>query len=197
MNHIEASMLSNKEWTKLRDNFHIKNVGMKKDLASKILFEVDDILKDLNIEYFLSCGTALGFKREGDFIDWDDEIDLDIKSEYFVPNFNLINNKFLSHEFIVRPLFRGKTSKTRIFKKGIKVAIGSIYDNNKGFRCDFSQKFPSKFYHNPEKISYNDRFFPVPSPIEDYLEFYYGDWKVPIKSYNISDYLNKDKKWKL
>lgn len=197
MNHIEASMLSNKEWAKLRNNFHIKNKGMKKSLASKVLFEVDDILKNLNIEYFLSCGTALGFKREGDFIDWDDEIDLDIKSEHFIPNFNIINNKFLEYGFIVRPLFRGKTSKNRIFKEGIKVAIGAIYNDNNGFRCDLSQKFPSKFYHKPEKIKYKNRLFPVPSPIEEYLTFYYGDWKTPIKSYDINDYLNKNKEWKI
>tara|TARA_R100001129_G_C5199649_1_gene213423 strand:- start:124 stop:636 length:513 start_codon:yes stop_codon:yes gene_type:complete len=169
---------------------------MDPENAAEILFEVDDILKSLNIKYYLACGTALGFYRDGNFIPWDDEIDIEILSETFVPILKELREKFISSGFIARATYRGKTSKMPIFKKGVKVALCSVYDNGAGFHCDLNQKFPSKFYENPEEFTFKERKFTMPGPIADYLSFYYGDWQTVIKSYDVNEYLNKNRQWK-
>ena len=46
--------------------------------AYKILLELHDVFKNNNLFFFLSEGTALGFKRNNDFIDHDDDIDIGI-----------------------------------------------------------------------------------------------------------------------
>jgi len=142
----KISLLSVAEWQQVRDKYHTRNKGMDPNIATEILFEVDEILKSLNVDYYLVCGTALGLHREGNFIEWDDEIDIEIYSEVFVPRLYELKKIFIEHGFITRETFRGDTSKMAVFKKGIKVAMGAIYDNGNGYRCDLAQKFPSKFY---------------------------------------------------
>ncbi|MBR5273307.1 MAG: LicD family protein [Clostridia bacterium] len=45
----------------------------------ELLCELDRICKKHNIEYFLIAGTLLGAIRHGDFIPWDDDVDIALK----------------------------------------------------------------------------------------------------------------------
>lgn len=190
------SKIPNHQWQSIRNKYHIPNKGMDLEKAMEVLFEADDILKSLGIQYFLACGTTLGFYRGGGFIPWDDEIDIDIFSEVFVPKFEEVKKEFIKNDFIARATFRGETSKMSVFKHGVKVAMGAIYDNGKGYRCLLHTMVPSKFYEAPEIFIINGREFSMPGPISEYLTFYYGDWQTIIKSYNPNEYLNKDGKWR-
>lgn len=190
------SMLSNSEWQKVRSSYHIPNQGMDMESAKEVLLEVDELLKKLEIKYFLSCGTALGLYRDGGFIPWDDEIDIDIYSEIFVPRIEELKETFINYGYIARATSRGPTSKMSVFKKGVKVAMGAIYDNTKGYRCDSYQKFPIGFYENAVQFKFEGVDFTLPGPLDEYLTFYYGDWKTPVKSYNVSEYLNKNGEWR-
>ena len=192
----KISLLSPLEWSQIRNRYHTTNKGMDLDIATEVLFEVDEILKSLDINYYLTCGTALGFYRDGGFIPWDDEIDIDIFSEIFTPQLHELKSTFIANNFIARATVRGKTSKMAVFKRGIKIAMGAIYYNGQGYRCDLGQKFPSKFFDNPQPFTFNGRAFLLPSPIEEYLTFYYGDWKTPVKSYHIDEYLNPNGQWR-
>ena len=191
-----VSNLPNHDWKRIQSKYYIPSRGMDLQRAAEILFEADDILKNLDIKYYLACGTTLGFHRDGGFIPWDDEIDVEILSDVFVPRLGEIRSEFIKNDFIARATFRGKTSKMSVFKHGIKVALCSIYDNEDGYHCDLFQKFPSKFYQNPEEFIFNGRSFLMPGPIPEYLTYYYGDWQTVIKSYNPNEYLNKDGKWR-
>ncbi len=42
----------------------------------EVLLAIDAVCKDYGITYFLDSGTALGAKRHGGFIPWDDDIDI-------------------------------------------------------------------------------------------------------------------------
>jgi len=190
------SSLTVHEWQRVRNKYHIPSQGMDPQRAAEVLFEADDILKNLDIKYYLACGTALGFYRDGGFIPWDDEMDIEILSDAFVSRLEELKNEFMKSGFIARATFRGKTSKMSVFKHGIKVALSSIYDNGDGYHCDLFQKFPSKYYQNPEEFVFNGRPFLMPGPISEYLAFYYGDWKTVIKSYDPREYLNTNQCWR-
>ena len=183
-------------WKKVRNTYYTPNQGMPTEHAKDVLFEVDELLKIYGIDYFLSCGTALGLYRDGNFIPWDDEIDIEIFSEHFVLALDDLRELFIENGFIARATPRGNTSKMGLFKKGVKIAIGSIYRDNNGYRCDLYQKFPESFFDNPQIYNFCGRDFRLPGPTDEYLTFYYGDWKTVIKSYDINEYLNKDKRWK-
>ena len=56
---------------------------MSEDLTSvlqdkeyEMLKIVDKLFRDNGIKYYIACGTALGCKRHGGFIPWDDDVDI-------------------------------------------------------------------------------------------------------------------------
>ena len=61
-------------------------VGQKREIQLanlKILLAVDEFCRKHNIRYWISDGTALGAARHGDFIPWDDDIDISmLRSDY-------------------------------------------------------------------------------------------------------------------
>ena len=191
MDNIVISNLDGNEWKKIRHKYHSLNKGMDKNIAAKILFEFDDIMKDNNIQYFLSCGTALGFYRDGNFIEWDDEIDVDVLSAKLMPKFDALKYNFLQKGFVVRTTNRGNTINMNVFKEGIKIAISSL-DLQGKYRIYSNQKIPQHLYNDTHKFKYLDRAFNLPNPIDEYLTWYYGDWKTVIKSYEPKSYMNKN-----
>ena len=53
-----------------------RGFGIHKNLAVKLLKKTIEILDEFKIDYFLISGTLLGYIRHGDFIPWDDDIDI-------------------------------------------------------------------------------------------------------------------------
>jgi|7_EtaG_2_1085326.scaffolds.fasta_scaffold00352_15 hypothetical protein len=202
MNNNEIRIVSdlpNDKWAQVRGTYYISSHPMDLGNAKRALFEFDDILKDLGVEYFLSCGTALGFYRDGNFIPWDDEIDVDILAETYVARFYEMRERFIDEGFIARSTWRGPgglTSKMSFIKNGIKIATCGLSDDGNGFRCDRFQRYPAKCFETPEVAAFGGRNFNLPSPADEYLTFLYGDWRTPIKSYNPDEYLNKNKNWR-
>ncbi len=51
------------------------------DRLFELLCTIDDIAKKENVRYSLDSGTALAAVREGDFIPWDDDLDIKVLAE--------------------------------------------------------------------------------------------------------------------
>ena len=68
----------------VRDGFYIPSI-MKRAWGAQlvILSVIDAICKKHHIRYFLSAGTLLGAYRSGEFIPWDDDIDIIMLPEEF------------------------------------------------------------------------------------------------------------------
>lgn len=60
----------------------------------EILKKLDKICSVNNIEYFLIGGTALGAKRHGGFIPWDDDIDVGMTRDNYNKFINLEEKEF-------------------------------------------------------------------------------------------------------
>ena len=65
---------------------------INKDIAADNLAVLKSILDTKNIPFQLAFGTLLGVIREGDFIDWDEDIDLAILDDYRDSFFDVISD---------------------------------------------------------------------------------------------------------
>jgi len=128
------------------------------ELADEILETFDEICEDLEITYFLSAGTCLGFHRDHEYIPRDNDIDVrvvcsDAKFEDLI--------EALKEEEFVPSVFL-EYSKMHFRKYDILLDVK---------RADETEL---------ETIDYRGKTYNVPYPVEKYLRSIYGkDWRKP------------------
>ena len=122
-------------YDEVRDGFYIPGIVKRLWGAGlTILSEIDRICKKYNIPYYADGGTLLGAVRDGQFIPWDDDIDIIMRREDF-KRFSLFAKKELPAELDLESLelnaeystfaaFLGK--KIRIFDRNHLENIKSI-----------------------------------------------------------------------
>jgi hypothetical protein len=159
---------------------------INKDKCFTIMCEIDDICKKYGVRYYFSEGTALGIYRNGDLIDWDDDIDIGMEESQYnefvekcIPE--LVNRGYyLIYNYI--PAINGHL--LSFLKNGQLIDIENVKVGKKcisklGKLCDellpHIQKLTEK--------EWRGRKFPVPE--ESYYVYLYGkDWRIPKKTKN-------------
>ena len=182
--------MNNKLWSKKLDP----------TCAKDALFLVADCLEELGLRYWLCFGTALGLYRDGGFIPWDDDIDLQVEDAIFQDTMYDVKELLLENGCEkVRAVKRPTNSKMSIFYKGIKVQIQGITETTDS--PDMIQmllfQYPRKYYYE----TCEGRNFTLPGPPEEYLKYCYGDdWNIPQNLEDWRDYMApeqlKDAGWK-
>lgn len=166
---------------------------MNKKIALENLILLDKIFKDNRIEYWLSCGTLLGFYRQNDFIAYDGDTDV------------CINIRDLSKELIQKLIKTGFEIKSKfgtiedgfeiaIYRRGVKTDLFFFYKHENywyhSVYADFSANDSLKYDYvfkpfglkETEFLKYS---FTTPDPIEDVLVQQYGsDWNIPKKDWS-------------
>ena len=173
-------------------------------IRKKEFLEMCDILDKSKINYFLQSGILLGAIRDNDLIKWDWDIEISVFSDEFLPKIDLIVDELKQNEFKIKKINKKKKDSKIDF-------IGECPENVTGYtiwswnysrisdaywRREFS--LPSKFLKSFSKINFLGRQFNCPNNPEEYLEFAYGNWRVPLRStdkelYNTKNYKNKKK----
>jgi hypothetical protein len=191
--HIRVSLMTQEQWREVRDQYY-SGRGMNEELATEVLLKVKGVFESVGCRFFLTSGTALGFYREGNFIPWDDEIDIDVFAEELAPHYFRIVSSFIDLGFIVRTGPRLENSKMALFYKGMKISIGGVYweSENPEYRQGVNYQWPCRFYENATKFSYKGTEYLLPGPKEEYLTFVYGkNWRTPIQSDDVNEYMDR------
>lgn len=130
------------------------------DIADKVLNEYWDIADTLKIKTFLFEGTCLGFVRDGGYIFADNDIDVGIlggKIEEITVE-------------LVKAGFEHKRDWCENNRHFVKYDILlDVYYIFYPWERELLQPFDS--------VTYKDRVYNVPHPVEEYLKQNYGDWK--------------------
>ena len=173
-------------------------------VRKKEFLKICDILNELKINYFLQTGILLGAIRDNDFIKWDWDIEISVFSNELLPNIDLIVNKLKNDGFKIKQINKKKKDSKIDF-------VGEYPEDVTGYTIwswNYSQikdvywrrefSVPSKFLNSFSKINFLGRQFNCPNNPEKYLEFAYGNWKVPLRSsdkdlYNSKSYKDKKK----
>ncbi|HUS50849.1 MAG TPA: LicD family protein [Candidatus Paceibacterota bacterium] len=180
-----------RKWGKVKSKYvNSKNFNFKS--RTKNLLDVKDILDKMEIPFFLTHGALLGAYRDGDFIKWDDDVELDIFEEILLPNYDKLCKNLIKCGFVLRGRKRKfkkqKGEKFNIYRDKEKMSIRGIYldpsyKNNK-YRLTNVFQYLRKFHENPDTIKFKDAIFQTPGPIEEFLSYRYGkNWDIPINMY--------------
>tara|TARA_B100001057_G_C22803988_1_gene932576 strand:+ start:215 stop:847 length:633 start_codon:yes stop_codon:yes gene_type:complete len=156
-----------------------------------------DILDNLEITFFLQTGILLGAIRENDFIKWDWDIEISVFESDFYSKIDLVVEELKKNNFKVENVSKKeKESKIDFIGEYPKEVTGyTIFSwnysslNNHYWRKGFM--VPSKFLNKFEKINFLGRQFNCPYKTEEYLEYAYGDWKIPLRTSNKDVYFSK------
>lgn len=132
------------------------------ETADKLLNEYLKIVYDLGIQTFLLFGTCLGFIRDGGYIEGDNDIDVGI-----LGNFEKLKIELVKNGFIWKKTWK---TNTHFLKYGILLDVFSSFHDKR--------LFPSqKFFQSFDKITYKNKEYNVPHPVEGYLKKTYDDWR--------------------
>jgi hypothetical protein len=188
-----------KEYAKLV-RWNLNDFVLPKNIVGQIHFdngirnlkELDRLFLKNGVEYWISCGTLLGFYRDGGFITHDTDIDLCVNAEHI--------SKELLYEFVKNDFKIIKRFGTiedgfqlSLYKRNIKVDIFFFYKNSdSGYHSVYSDFTATDYLKHDYVFSsfelvekeFFGYMFSVPKDTEKYL----------IEQYGI-DYTQKNKKW--
>ena len=174
------------------------------NVRKKEFLKICDILDESKITFFLHTGILLGAIRDNDFIKWDWDIEISVFSDDFFPNIDLVANKLKKNNFKIKQIIKKKEdSKIDFIGEYPENVTGyTIWSwnysnfNNVFWRREFS--IPGKFLNSFSKFKFLGRYFNCPKTPEEFLEYAYGNWRVPLRSldkekYNTKSYKSKNK----
>lgn len=181
------------EWTNLLFKIKSENIKIidKQQHFLNALKDMDSVMKEANIPYFLARGTMLGCHRNGKFIEYDKDMDIGVFYEDFkisIEELAVIAEKY-GFKFIYMNGTLEKGLQLSYINNRATIDIFLFYKENKGrySAAYYGYKRFIKFIYdefNTQKIKFFDTEFYAPDNIEKYLLTEYGEnWNKPDPDY--------------
>jgi len=160
---------------------------MNNEEAKLLLFDIIDILEKYQIKCWLSFGTLLGAVREKNFIETDNDVDIDIFEPFWKQDilFQKIAWDLLKKDIKINNLCYEVMNLTR---NEIHVDIHYYYKKDNFYICDggnWKIKIPEKYFNKLNTIDFLGKECYIPNEIEEFLTGFYGKtWKEKISHEN-------------
>jgi len=156
--------------------------------AEIIMKKYSNILKSLDINYRISDGTILGIYRAGEFIAHDNDIDIELLGDDKAMEID----KIFKEEGMTlgrKAIYNGKIQQLVYYTPDyiifdmviwhLNSKDGKIYNYSER---DYKRVQDAKFFQKDklELVEFEGEKYPMPTPVEEWLEMRYGkDWKTP------------------
>lgn len=164
------------------DDLRAQNLG---------LIEIRDMLNEIQLPYFLAGGTLLGIIRENDFIKWDWDVEINVRTEEARPKLELLKSRLIENGFeIIKCKGDPENFKLTVCKFDSKYEIIGYYlQDDKRMRGRY--QMPARFFQKECVINLRDEPYKTFYQPEEYLSHTYGDWETPRRTTDSQVYLNK------
>lgn len=182
--------------------------GTTRDNALQVLFIVSECFNQNNVNYYIDAGTLLGIYRDGQLIPWDDDLDLAVNADDLQAVKHVMNTAMVKlqaafgvawevQEHHAKEAFgavpegavRGLKLKTcepdeelPMMDIFVKYVQGDVMDYTLSSR---GITMPSKHILDTVPMLYQQRNLRIPYDVEGYLTSHYGDWRTPVKDWNL------------
>lgn len=175
-------------------------------LARKIVVTISTLALAQKVPIVVDFGTLLGLVRDGDLIEWDDDIDFAAPLDA-ADDVNHLLDQFVAEHC---PQVNWRLERVADKQNNISGLLLKFSDPDQSLvefttSISFRQKQQGKSVHMPslgmwfapslhfdsyQIMQWNNTEIPVPNDFADYLTFLYGDWQTPKKNIQLSDYAN-------
>jgi lipopolysaccharide cholinephosphotransferase len=129
----------------------------------------------------LFFGTLLGFIREGNFIEYDEDTDIALLNPT-TADLSFVKKHFLNLGF---EIFRDNEDLLSAIRKGEYIDIYKFRSNkNPEYSC-LNYVIPQEYFLNIDFRKFGDLLLPIPSEPERVLQYLYGpDWIIPVRNFH-------------
>jgi len=184
----DYSHIPEAKWQKGHRKF-LHSPGIVHRLEVMKLFS--DTVSAHNLKHWLAMSALLGIYREGHLLRRDEDVDFFCFAEHLIPLMDGLKESLMAAGFDVR----GYSNKGRLiaYMNGEEMALMGHWKKGK-YRWFKNRRVPAHMFGGGT-IEYGGRNWPCMSPIEEYLEWQYKNWKKPYYG-NPEDrdkYMNKKK----
>jgi len=176
-------------------------------VVKKCLEDTTSILKKINLDHIVDCGTLLGIIRENRLLPWDDDVDITIRrtdlKKVMKNRWRFWFKGYRTHVGKFKRDFENfKKGDIRIIKIQtkrwffikeynvldifIKDLINGEYQMIVGGKRLVLQGIPKRFLDETTQHEFDGKNYTIPKDYEDYLEYIYGDWKTPVKDWDFT-----------
>ena len=161
------------------------------------LKKVRDALDEAGVDYWLASGALLGAYRDGDFIRWDWDVEIDVRQEDLEERLGDLHGALARRRFQVR-MPRGNKWRVGCRRRnGTPIGIWGFalqtdVDGTLHRRKLVSTfNVPLRFWETGAFVELRGELYQAHAPVADYLAWTYGpDWRTPVRSDKHSEYLS-------
>lgn len=166
-------------------------------------------LNSQNLNYYVDAGTLLGIYRDKQLIPWDDDLDIAINADdvdevnsalkesckklqsHFGCQWK-VDLHFSTNEFGAVSKGSIRSFKVHAVNTDVKLPMMDIFIKYvDGDTMDYvlssrGIRMPSRHLLKTVAAKFADMTIRIPSDVEDYLTAHYGDWRTPVKDWDLS-----------
>lgn len=161
-----------------------------KETYAKELKEIKAVFDSMNQEFWLIGGVLLGHVRDGDFIDWDNDMDVGMKLP--CPEVPEAEQRAWFEKW-AEPFrkagFQVIVSSPKLYfgwivalYKTIKTDIMVMEEYGGDLRYGYTHvahDYPKRLFENMDTIKIGDCEYNIPTPVDEFLHTKFGEWRVP------------------
>lgn len=148
-----------------------------------------DTLAELGVPALLSGGTLLGAAREGDFIRWDWDVELSVRSEDVDGRLDEIAQALTAAGFVLEKRDDEEDNLKLVLAREGAVFELQAYRLRGPWRIRRHFRTRQRFFDGATTVELRGRTYPCMGPLDEYLTDRYGDWRTPLRTADKSAYL--------